>query len=199
VTDHAGQAPPRRPRLFVAVPVPAPAVAEVRSLVDGLPPPDGRPVRWVRLDGLHLTIRFLGPTPEDRIAEVERAIAATAAAWRPFAIRVHGGGAFPSLRRPRAIWLGIAQGADDLTRLRDTLGEHLARTGWPVEDRPYRAHLTLARSDGLASGAAVAAALADAAEALDVSFVADRLVLFESRTGGGPARYEELRGHSLGG
>ena len=61
--------------------------------------------------------------------------------------------------------------------------------GWTPEDRPFRPHLTLARSDGIGSGGRTAARLTEAAGDLDARWTVDRLVLFESVTGGGPARY----------
>jgi 2'-5' RNA ligase len=185
--------------LFVAVPVPALAREEVAALVASLPvPADARPVRWVRFDGLHLTLRFLGPTPDERIPAIERAMAAAAAGERPFRVSLGGGGAFPSPRRPRAIWLGIATGTGDLTRITQRLEDALVADGWPRDERPFRAHLTLARSDGVRAGPATASALIAAAGHFATTFDVDRLVLFESRTGGGPARYEPIAERPLG-
>jgi len=185
--------------LFVGVPASAAAREAVAALVASLPvPADARPVRWVRLDALHLTLRYLGPTTDDRIPGVEAAIAAAVAGEQPFRVSLRGAGAFPSLRRPRALWLGVAAGADGLARIARRLDDALAPGGWPRDTRPFRAHLTLARSDGVPAGPATASALAAAAEDFETDFVADRVVLFESRTGGGPARYEPLTERLLG-
>ncbi len=168
----------------------------VRAAAD----PTRRDVRWVRLDGLHVTLRFIGPTLDDRLAAVEAAVDATAAASEaPFEARLHGGGAFPGTDRPRAIWLGIGPGDDGLADLTARLGAELAGRGWPVDDRPFRPHLTLARSDGIASGGETARRLVAAAADLDVAWTVDRLVLYESLTGGGPARYVPLHEARLGG
>ena len=64
--------------------------------------------------------------------------------------------------------------------------------GWPPETRPFRAHLTLARSDGVPAGRAIAQALIDEAADLRIGTRIDRIGLYESLTGGGPARYEPL-------
>jgi 2'-5' RNA ligase len=153
----------------------------------------------VRLDGLHLTIRFLGITPSERLPAVSAAVAAVAALEPPFVVAIRGAGAFPNVRRPRALWLGIDAGAAELADLSRMMNVELAGAGWPPDDRPFRPHLTLARSDGVRAGAATAAALIAASAAFSVSFTADRLVLFESLTGGGPARYEPLSDHPLAG
>jgi 2'-5' RNA ligase len=203
-------------RLFVAVPLSDAARERVTGLVDALRSPAGpgsepagasrrggrdprgRDVRWVRLDGLHLTLRFLGPTEEPRVALVAEAVARVAAASQPFAFTIDGGGAFPDAVRPRTLWLGVSDGQDGLAGLAGALDRELAGAGWPLPDRPFRPHLTLARSDGVAAGAEVARRLVDAAHGLDLRSEVDRVVLFESVTGGGPARYLPLAESFLG-
>ena len=185
--------------MFIAVPLPAEPRERIAELVASLPVPNGRPVRWVRFDGMHLTIRFLGPTPSDRLDAVAAAVAAVATGEEPFSVSIRGAGAFPNLRRPRALWLGVDEGSAELSRLSRETNTALAAAGWPSDDRPYRPHLTLARSDGVRAGSATAAALIAAAAGFDIRFTADRLVLFESLTGGGPARYEPMAEHRLTG
>ena len=198
-------------RLFVAVPLSDAARSRVTELVESLRgsgtagadrpsrrDPRQRDVRWVRLDGLHLTLRFLGPTEETRVPAVAQAVAQVAARTERFAFTIDGGGAFPDASRPRALWLGVTEGSDALLDLAGALDRELAAAGWSPPDRPFRAHLTLARSDGVAAGAEVARRLADAARGLEVRSEVDRLVLFESITGGGPARYVPLAENRIG-
>jgi RNA 2',3'-cyclic 3'-phosphodiesterase len=184
------------PRLFVAVPLGEEARASVARLVEevqaGAEAAAGdqrSPVRWVRMDGLHVTLRFLGPTPEDRIAELTAIVDDAAASVAPFRVSIRGSGAFPSPRRPRTLWLGIDDGAVELAAVARRFDDLLGKAGWPTDDRPIRAHLTLARADGRREGPAVADLLATHAARFETQFPADRLVLFESVTGGGPARY----------
>ena len=98
-----------------AVPLPEDAAEAVRAVVDEVraePLPDGaRDVRWVRLDGLHLTLRFLGPTPESARADRQAAVEAVAAAAAgPIEIELGGAGHLPAGGRPRALWLGVSDG-----------------------------------------------------------------------------------------
>jgi len=190
-------------RLFVAVPLPDAAAAAVRAVVDevrAVPLPDGaRDVRWVRLDGLHFTLRFLGPTPDARIAPTAAAVRAVAAsAVEPFDLELGGAGTFPPHGRPRALWIGIIEGADQLGRLATELEAALVAAGWPSEPRPFRPHLTLARSDGVAAGTLVAGRLASAMADRRIPVRIDRLGLFESVTGGGPARYVPVTSEPMG-
>jgi len=187
-------------RLFVAVPLAEDVNAVVRRLVEDVrgQEPAGRGVRWVRLDGLHVTLRFLGPTAGDRIDSLGDAVRRIAARNEPFETAIAGAGAFPSSGRPRTLWLGIDDGNGALANLARDLDDELARLGWERQDRPFRPHLTLARADGVRAGPASAAALRSAADGLRLSSRVDRVVLFESLTGGGPARYVPLHEVALG-
>jgi 2'-5' RNA ligase len=190
-------------RLFVAVPLPDDATEAVHSIVDEVraePLPAGaRDVRWVRLDGLHLTLRFLGPTPEGRVEPTAAAVRAVAAAASgPIDLELGGAGTFPLHGRPRTLWIGIARGAEALAQLAAELEAALAVAGWDRDDRPFRAHLTLARSDGVAAGRLVADRLASVMTDRRIEGRIDRLGLFESVTGGGPARYVPVTSARLG-
>jgi 2'-5' RNA ligase len=190
-------------RLFIAVPLPDDAVAAVAAIVDevrgqGLPA-GARDVRWVRLDGLHLTLRFLGPTPDERIDPTAHAVERVAAdAGGPIDAVLSGAGAFPAHGRPRAIWMGLTEGADTLSALAGELDLGLVEAGWTPADRPFRPHLTLARSDGLSVGPLVAGRLAAAVAERRIRCRLERLGLYESVTGGGPARYVPVALATLG-
>lgn len=188
-------------RIFVAAPLPDEtriAVSEIVSRVRSAAPPGDREVRWVRLDALHVTLRFLGPTPEPGVLEAEAAVRATAAAVRSIRVSLAGSGTFPPMGRPRALWLGIADGDGALADLAAALNRRLEAHGWPANDRPFNAHLTLARSDGIVAGPRTAALLATAVGDLVLPLTLDRIVLYESVTGGGAARYVPLAEATLG-
>jgi 2'-5' RNA ligase len=164
----------------------------VRHALDREAPARRSEVRWVRLEGVHLTLHFLGPTEPARVEDVAAAVAEAATAQVPFEVVVSGAGAFPSPLRPRTLWLGVEVGQHELARLARSVDDELARRGWPPADREFRAHLTLARADGRREGPRAARLLAERARDLEVGFPIDRVVLFESVTGGGPARYVPL-------
>ncbi len=187
------------PRLFVAAALPEAAADRVRDLVaeiQGEAEANAREprsaVRWVRLDGLHLTLRFLGPTPRERVPIVAACLDQAAGRHGRIAVAIGGAGAFPTPSRPRTLWLGVNDGAEALGALGRTLDRQLGEAGWPSDDRPFRPHLTLARADGRREGPFVARRLAERASGLDIRFEVDRIILFESVTGGGPARYVPL-------
>ncbi len=182
-------------RLFVAVPIPVEAGTAVERLVNDIraeAEPGVRDVRWVRLDGLHITLRFLGPTLDEQLGGVIEAVDVAAAQTAPFHAVIRGAGAFPSVARPRALWLGIDEGAAELEAVALRLDEALASHGWTPTDRPFRAHLTLARADGVRAGPRVASRLTAAAATFRAEFAATGVALFETKSGDGPARYEPV-------
>lgn len=185
----------RLDRLFVAVPLPAAAVADCEALVAGVRAgPWGRVPRWVHLPNLHLTVRFLGETPADLVPDVALAVRDAVAPAHAFDVVLAGAGLFPGERKPRTLWLGIERGAGELGALADALDPVLEPLGWPRDERPYRPHLTVARLDASSprDGNAVAGALREAADGWRTGFRADRVVLYRSHLGGGPPRHEAI-------
>jgi 2'-5' RNA ligase len=108
-------------------------------------------VRWVRPEGIHLTLKFLGDTTVDKVEEVKAALTQAAAGVGPFSFAVTGLGCFPNARRPRVVWVGIQELTGTLARLRDSVEDHVAPLGFPTEKRPFSPHLTLGRAHRRAS------------------------------------------------
>jgi 2'-5' RNA ligase len=193
----SAQDPPGTSRLFIAVPVAEEVKKAVGALMEEVAdgPVDrrlpGQP-RWVRVDGLHLTLRFLGSVPDDRQAELAGAISAAAAGVKPFRVELSGGGAFPNQYRPRVLWIGITHGTAELSALERRVDAETRQLGWPPDDRPFTAHLTLARTDGVTGATERAHRLIEAAAEITLSWQADRLILYKSHLGHGPTRYEAV-------
>ena len=131
-------------RLFVALNLPPPvrealwaATTPLRAL--------GLPVNWVREDGIHLTLKFLGDVPDEREAELRAALARAAVGARSLPLALEGFGVFPDFRRPRVVWLGIAA-EPGLEILQHRVEQEFEPLGFPSEARPFRPHLTLGRA-----------------------------------------------------
>lgn len=182
-------------RLFVAVPLPAAAIAACTQVVDTVRMgPLGRVPRWVHLDNLHLTVRFLGDTPVELVPDVALALTDALAGHEAFEVELAGAGMFPGPRKPRTLWLGITRGATELGALAAEVDAPLVRLGWPHDTRAYRPHLTVARMDAVApaTGVTIAEDLAHVAAGWQTSFRATQVVLYRSHLGGGPPRHEPL-------
>lgn len=102
-------------------------------------------VRWVQPDSIHLTLKFLGDTPTDKIEEVQAALARAAAQVTPFVITAGELGCFPNNRQPRVVWVGLQEPTGKLARLQRAVEEFVAPLGFPTEGRPFSPHLTLGR------------------------------------------------------
>jgi len=108
-------------------------------------------VRWVHPRGIHLTLKFLGDTPLEKVEEVQAALAQAAVEAGPFAFTVAGLGCFPNTRQPRVVWVGVQELTGSLVRLRDAVEDRVAPLGFPTEGRHFSPHLTLGRVQRRAS------------------------------------------------
>jgi len=102
-------------------------------------------LRWVEGEALHVTLRFLGEITEPEVARAVEAARIAAAASAAFSITLAGGGAFPSLRRPRTVWMGVAAGAERLAALSQALDTALVERQFRQDARGFHAHVTVAR------------------------------------------------------
>jgi 2'-5' RNA ligase len=167
-------------RLFVAVSIPAAIRAEVAAWVPRAEALTGDTVRWNAPDQWHLTLVFLGEVPEDRLPAVVAAGTRTLHEAAAARLQLRGGGRFGD----RVLWVGLR---DDgaLRGLADALRAELRTDGFPVDDKPFRPHLTLARSrSGRRPDLRPAAAALDGF--VGSSWTADAVHLMHSRLGAGP-------------
>ncbi|HSH44896.1 MAG TPA: RNA 2',3'-cyclic phosphodiesterase [Longimicrobiales bacterium] len=103
------------------------------------------PVNWVDVSQLHLTLKFLGEVRPESLGDVQQAVARVAEKTSPFTLRMSGAGAFPTMRRPRVIWLG-AEATPELRCLKHDLEWELAPLGFEREVRAFHPHVTLGRA-----------------------------------------------------
>jgi 2'-5' RNA ligase len=108
-------------------------------------------VRWVRPEGIHLTLKFLGDVPVNRIEEIERALTRACAGSPAFSFSVGRLGCFPNPRRPRVVWVGVQEQSGTLERLQKAIEKGMEKLGFAPEGRKFDAHLTLGRTQRRAS------------------------------------------------
>ncbi len=106
--------------------------------------PSTRALRWVPAGNIHLTLKFLGDTPVEKIEELKKALEGEVRHHPPFEIQVGTLGAFPNPHRPRVVWVGV-QAPADLARLAAGVENATRPLGFPTEERPFSPHLTLGR------------------------------------------------------
>jgi len=170
-------------RLFFAVLLPS----EVRAALGGLQSANDD-YRWVDPSTMHITLAFVGEQPEDRLGELER-IGGEAARSRPGTLRLGPAGQFGSKRAPRVLWVDIAGEVDRLLALQSRLADGLRAARFPVEEREFRAHITLARRRETARGGAPSGWPPGVEHA---SFELNHLTLMQSRLGPRGATYTRV-------
>lgn len=167
-------------RLFVAINLPDDvrravheAVADVRNR--------GMPARWTDPEQYHVTLKFIGDVRPDRRDDHVEVLRRIGSGYRPVDVTVRELGAFPSLRRPRVIWMGI-EPTPQLRALKHDLEHGYASLGVDRETRAFRPHVTLARAeDGAAAGEFRELEELAAGVEMEESFTADHLDLMRSR------------------
>lgn len=179
-------------RLFLAFDVPDEhrrsverAIEPLRGAVPG--------ARWTSPESWHVTLKFLGSTPEERLPDVTSIAAGAAAASSATSSALTGLGAFPGARRARVLWVGLVDHGV-LGSLAADLEAGFVGAGFPSEDRPWWPHLTVAR---LKVPGPVD--LAGAGEVDATPFPVEEIVLFRSHLKPSGAVYEPLARFRLGG
>ncbi|HEU0014290.1 MAG TPA: RNA 2',3'-cyclic phosphodiesterase [Longimicrobium sp.] len=172
-------------RLFLGVALDDAARREIDAHLRASLAGDALPGRAVPMANWHLTLRFLGRTTAQQAAGV-RAATEAADLGSAFTMRFGGLGAFPRPRRASVLWMAVAEGVDRLRALAALAEEAARAAGFAPEDRPYTPHLTLSRLNPPRDVTDHVARTPSA----DVESRVDGVVLFRSRLGGGPARYE---------
>ena len=184
-------------RLFIAVNLPAAerhaihaATTPVRDVARG--------VSWVAEANVHLTLKFLGEQTASALDGLRGAVREVGAAHRPFALTLGGLGAFPNLREPRIVWMGVHQ-SPALERVYRDVESACAALGISADARPFRPHLTLGRVRAPLERAA-AQQLAERARAVQYSGTVEvRAVdLMSSTLTPGGSKYEVVESANLG-
>jgi RNA 2',3'-cyclic 3'-phosphodiesterase len=183
-------------RLFVAADLTSDLrrrLAGVQDELRGVP----LPVRWVRPEGIHLTLKFLGELPDSRLEEVQTVLAGAGAGLGSFRLEAGRAVSFPARGAPRLIWIEVHGDVAAAQRLASAIDAATAGIGLPGEAREFRPHLTLGRVKGTGRGE-WREALARASEPISEGFEVTEYVLFESRLGSGGSIYTARGRYPLG-
>ncbi|KAA5544564.1 RNA 2',3'-cyclic phosphodiesterase [Roseiconus nitratireducens] len=134
-------------RSFIAIPITAEISGQAARMIKRLKPLDNA-FKWVPLDNLHLTLKFLGEVDNTEIPAVCKTVRKVTSTIPPFELSFAGAGGFPNLQRTRVLYAGVEDPSGNLVRLVEGLERQLAELGFKPEPRDYTPHLTLGRSRG---------------------------------------------------
>jgi RNA 2',3'-cyclic 3'-phosphodiesterase len=137
-------------RLFVAIELPDEQKQALARLQDSMKIAAAKRfsyvrVRWTRPESMHITLKFLGATPPDRLESVVNALASAVSDSPAFNLSLANAGSFAGRRAPQVIIAGVSGQTKPLLELVERIDTALAAAGWPREKRDFRAHITLAR------------------------------------------------------
>ena len=176
-------------RLFVALDIPSDvraAIARVAAKLRGV----CAGARWVRLDGAHVTLKFIGETPSDKVDAIIAALSEVS--FRaPVKIVFRGIGFFPNERRPQVLWAGVEAGAE-LRALAAAVDAALAPLGIARERRAFAPHVTLARFKNPGNLAGLRAAVDGSGPLAFGQSIANEFHLYQSVLNPGGAEYTRL-------
>lgn len=158
----------------------------------------GRAVRWVRKEGIHLTLKFLGDVDKDDVEKIQIALERATEEASPFVLTAQGTGVFPDLRRPRVIWIGLSGDLPMLFALQANVESQLKSLGFPEDKRPFKGHLTLGRVKGRLDATELRRALEGLAGFQTDAFTVQSVALFQSTLCQHGAVYAKLAELPLG-
>lgn len=131
-------------RLFIAIELPDSIKQGIAKVQDELRAA-GAIAGWTRPEGIHLTLKFLGEVPEEKASEVMAALTGAVRGSEKLNLEVAGAGAFPNVKVPRVLWIGVTGDIEKLAILQAKVGDAMERLGFEREARTFSPHLTLAR------------------------------------------------------
>jgi 2'-5' RNA ligase len=177
-------------RLFVALDVPDAAVQHLERAVAEVRERHREP-RWVPCDRWHVTLAFLGEVAEPRLDPLSERLERAARRHEGLSLAFAGAGRFGN----RVLWVGVRGDATPLGRLAASVTAAARKAGVPLDDRPHRPHVTLAR--GRTTSLDLRPVVADLSDYEGPPWRAESFSLVRSRLGPQP-QYEVLAGYRLG-
>ena len=166
-------------RAFIAIPLPGEVKAQARAIQTEFRE-TGLRLRWVKPHGMHLTLKFLGDIDRIQVAGLETALEAAAGTSPVLNLAAKGLGVFPTLKKARVLWMGVAGETPALHAVYKHLETQLTPLGFKPEKRRFNAHLTLARAKGRLDPGRLVGALETIGGFEPVPFAARDLVLYRS-------------------
>ncbi|MEW6162130.1 MAG: RNA 2',3'-cyclic phosphodiesterase [Nitrospirota bacterium] len=130
-------------RCFIAIGIPEQIKGNIGGLIETLKKYNAD-VKWVTYKNLHLTLKFLGKTPEELLPKIGESLSDIVLSYEPFCIKICNIGVFPNRRYPRVIWVGV-EDSEILKRLQRGIEDSMALLGYEREDKEFHPHLTLGR------------------------------------------------------
>jgi len=132
-------------RAFLAIEPAEDILQELSRLQEKLKREISGRISWTKPQGQHLTLKFFGDISAEDVKNICSAVENRIASVSSLNLKIEKLGVFPDARRPRVLWCGVSGDGEKLLLLQKQLEADFEGIGFPGEDRPFRAHLTLGR------------------------------------------------------
>ena len=185
-------------RAFLAIEPSAEVLAAIARLQEKLKKEISGAISWTRPQGNHLTLKFFGNIDPGAVENICTVVKKQVAAIPPLLLKIEKMGVFPDLRKPRVLWVGTTDDSGKLKMLQNKLEADFETLGFPRENRPFRAHLTLCRIKDSRAVAGIEAAIKKHSGFAAGEFLTMELILFQSNLTPKGAIYTRLREFALG-
>lgn len=149
-------------------------------------------IRWVKPEGIHLTLKFLGNVEVDFISKIESTLANITQNHSPFWLKPKSCGAFPSIKNIRVLWVGLDGDVERLKKLYFDIEQALEQLGFPREERDFTPHLTLGRSKNVTRDEKLSRALVKSIDFESSPFLVEEITLFKSTLTPSGSVYDKL-------
>lgn len=165
-------------RLFIALPLALDVEKKLNTIIEDMKQQGGR-VKYVEPKNIHLTLKFLGNTDENKVDHLKDAVERVAKNYKPVNTALDTIGSFPNFKRPRVFWIGFSRNVNILENMVNDIENETELLGWEKEQRSFKAHLTLGRVKDEHDVYQLTRFIQDyKLDPIDISF--DRITLFKS-------------------
>ncbi len=182
-------------RTFVAIELPEEVKNSLAKILRDISPGYERFVKWIKSDSIHLTLKFLGNISTGSVDDITQALTDAASGPKAFTLELGGLGAFPNLKSPRVLWVGVEGDVPTALNLQGQIDQALTKLGFAVEKRGFSPHLTVGRLRDKASSrerSAVGKLVSEYEVKENPSFTVERLNLMRSTLTSSGAIYDRL-------
>jgi len=184
-------------RAFIGIRLPENMISFFREIQDGIKA-QGLNLKLVRPENIHITLKFLGYIDKSAVREIGYAMEESGHRNSPIILNAKGLGCFPTIRKPRILWVGLGKQIEKLKTIQKNLDQKLETLGFPKENRTFKGHLTIGRVKKKIDTAALGAAIETFKNIESEDFIVDRIILFQSTLKSSGPVYEALETKPIG-
>jgi 2'-5' RNA ligase len=185
-------------RAFLAIEPPENILQAMFRLQEKLRQEISGRISWTKPQGQHLTLKFFGDISTEDVKNICSAVENLLASGSALNLKIEKLGVFPDARRPRVLWCGVTGDVEKLSVLQKQLDSDFTGIGFPREDRPFWAHLTLGRIKESSGVSGISEALTKHNAFAAGEFTCKELILFQSKLSPQGAVYTKLAEFALG-